>query len=157
MDWTAEEKAAWPEGHKECTDCRKVKPLNEFHKQSSGVMGRTSKCGRCRSDIMKDKRSRDIPHSLLYGAKVRAEKKGIPFELDIEDIVVPDVCPVLLTPFTKGNTDTAASLDRLDASKGYVKGNVNVISRKANRIKNNASVGDLQRVVAWMVEASSVV
>lgn len=44
------------------------------------------------------------------------------------------------------------SIDRLIPELGYVKGNVVVISYKANTIKNNATVDDLEKVLAWLKE-----
>jgi hypothetical protein len=42
------------------------------------------------------------------------------------------------------NLDNSYSLDRIDSNKGYVKGNVWVISRRANVIKNNATLEELE-------------
>jgi hypothetical protein len=43
------------------------------------------------------------------------------------------------------------SLDRIDSSKGYIKGNVWVISLRANRIKNDSTPQEL-RLIADKVE-----
>lgn len=48
--------------------------------------------------------------------------------------------------------DGSPSLDRLDCRKGYVRGNVEVISWKANRIKSNATVMELMKVATYYVE-----
>lgn len=85
----------------------------------------------------------------------RAAERGLPFDLEVEDIVVPDVCPVLGIPLTKeGGEDQDAypSLDRLIPSRGYVKGNVRVISKRANQIKSNATVEEVEKVLAYMKE-----
>jgi hypothetical protein len=42
------------------------------------------------------------------------------------------------------------SLDRIDSDKGYVKGNVQVISYRANMLKSNASIEELEKVLNWM-------
>ncbi len=42
------------------------------------------------------------------------------------------------------------TIDRLDPSKGYVQGNVVVISNKANRIKSNATSDEVMAVAMWM-------
>jgi len=83
----------------------------------------------------------------------KAEKLGIPFNLTPEDVLIPTHCPVLGMPLDKespGQSDDKPSLDRLSPELGYVKGNVKVISMKANRIKNNASVEDLEKVLIYM-------
>lgn len=83
-----------------------------------------------------------------------SKKKGWDFNLDESDISVPEVCPVLGIPLSvnnsESNKDDSPSIDRIDPKKGYTKGNVAVISMKANRIKNDASLEDLQKVVDWL-------
>lgn len=78
-------------------------------------------------------------------AKVRAMKQGLDFNITLEDIpIIEGVCPYLKKPFvTKGRSPYNPSLDRIDPSKGYIKGNVQIISELANRMKSNASTEDL--------------
>ena len=91
-----------------------------------------------------------IKLALLRGAKQRAKTKNLEFNIDISDIDLPEVCPLLGIPLhsseRKNNisVDGSYSLDRIDPTKGYIKGNVWVISYKANRIKNNASLEELE-------------
>ncbi len=90
---------------------------------------------------------------LLRHAKERAALKGIPFALCVDDIFIPEHCPVFGIPLQmgrKGRSDSAPTLDRIDNSKGYVRGNVAVISWKANRTKSDASASELERIAAWM-------
>jgi hypothetical protein len=89
---------------------------------------------------------------LLKSARYRANKKGIAFNLTKEDLVVPKVCPLLgiklESQIGKGYAkDNSPTLDRLDPSKGYVKGNVWIISMKANRIKNDATLEEIKTLV----------
>lgn len=83
---------------------------------------------------------------LLTGAKKRAKDKNMDFNIDKEDINIPDRCPILDLPF-EYNTGTVGpmspSLDRIDSTLGYIKGNVKVISHRANTIKNNLALEDL--------------
>jgi hypothetical protein len=88
---------------------------------------------------------------LVSTAKGRAKRRGIPFSLTVSDLEVPDVCPYLKTPFIP-KTMYAMSLDRIDNSKGYVKGNVEVISRKANTMKSNASTEELLEFAYTILE-----
>ena len=74
-------------------------------------------------------------------AKSRATEKGREFNIELSDIVIPDFCPVLGVPMDR------PSLDRIDSSKGYVKGNVRVISHRANMLKNNATIEELELVL----------
>lgn len=88
------------------------------------------------------------PRAYLWSTvKYRAKKESIPFNLDIEDIVIPTHCPYLGIELTtekgNGHADNLMSVDKIVPSLGYVKGNVEVISYKANRMKNDASIKEL--------------
>jgi len=91
--------------------------------------------------------------SLYEGAKRRGKKEGVPFDITIDDIVIPEVCPVLGIPIEVGgppNHSNLPSLDRFVPDKGYVKGNVSVISLRANSLKKNASTEEVRRLLEWM-------
>lgn len=84
---------------------------------------------------------------LVVSAKKRAAKNGLPFSLSIKDILIPDLCPLLGIPLIVGTGRVNANsptLDRIDNSKGYVPENVWVISYKANTIKSNATIAEIE-------------
>jgi hypothetical protein len=86
---------------------------------------------------------------MVRAAKARAASVGIPFRLTPDDIQIPQVCPVLGIPLIVGQsqaTDNSPSLDRVVPLLGYVPGNVLVMSNRANRIKNNATIPELRMV-----------
>jgi hypothetical protein len=88
---------------------------------------------------------------MLNRARHSAKKKGIPFNLTKADILpFPKVCPVLGTPLIYGATRaelwSTPSLDRIDNSRGYVKGNVVLVSYRANVIKGDATVSELEKL-----------
>jgi hypothetical protein len=91
---------------------------------------------------------------LLSGAAHRAKQNSTPFDLAVADLVWPDTCPVLGIKLTyngqSGAKDTRASLDRLKPAMGYIKENVRVISMRANRIKSDATIEELQKIIAYM-------
>lgn len=90
-----------------------------------------------------------VVRSMVRGAKARATKAGVPFSITPNDIVIPHECPVLNIPILVGQdkaSDFSPSLDRVVPLLGYVPGNVIVISNRANRIKNNATVFELRQV-----------
>jgi hypothetical protein len=91
---------------------------------------------------------------LLYHAKSRAKKAGLPFNLTVEALYWPALCPVYGFPLDycahKSMVDNAPTLDRIDSSGGYVVGNVQVISWLANRLKSNATLAELQQLVRYM-------
>lgn len=89
---------------------------------------------------------------LLRGAKQRAKLKGIPFDISYTDFDIPEYCPLLNIKLVKHvgdkeKYDNSPSLDRIIPELGYVKGNVWIISDRANRIKSNASLEELELLV----------
>jgi hypothetical protein len=93
---------------------------------------------------------------LLTGAKSKAKKAGVLFNLTIRDLDTPGFCPVLgieLDWGGGGTRDNAPSLDRLVPALGYVKENVRVISYRANRIKNDSSPEEIVRVAIYLCES----
>ena len=104
----------------------------------------------------KDYRLKNPAYALLAAARNRARKYGLPFELKASDIIVPEFCPVLGIKLQINDGvvgPNSPSLDRFDYRKGYVTGNVRVISFKANTIKSNAKVWELEAVVQYMKES----
>lgn len=88
---------------------------------------------------------------LVNSARNRAKKKGLDFNISEEDITIPKYCPVLKVEM-KRLTPYAPSIDRIDSSKGYIKGNVQVISLKANKMKNDSSLKDLRSFAQWVIK-----
>jgi hypothetical protein len=83
------------------------------------------------------------------GAKIR----GLPFTIEVSDIHIPAVCPLLgIAIERKGTvrTDNSPSIDRIDSSLGYVKGNVWIVSWRANNIKTDATLEELELLVAGL-------
>lgn len=92
-----------------------------------------------------------LARNMLDRAKRRAEEKNLEFNLEITDINIPERCPVFNKEFIIGsNNNFSPSLDRIDNTKGYIKGNVQVISRKANTIKSNATPEEVMLVARFM-------
>lgn len=87
----------------------------------------------------------DNPERYLFlSARARAKRKGLEFTLDVKDVVIPEVCPVL------GINMESPSLDRKDNSKGYTKDNTRVISNRANSLKKDATLEELQLLCKYM-------
>jgi hypothetical protein len=90
---------------------------------------------------------------LIYAAKDRAKRNGIPFNITHKDIQIPHCCPFLgikIFPGVGKMTDNSPTLDRIQPDLGYTKGNVLVISNRANRLKNNATLEELELIVAGL-------
>lgn len=90
---------------------------------------------------------------LLKNAKRRAKEKGLEFDLNHSDVKIPKVCPILGIPLFSADgyaKDNSPSIDRIDPTRGYVRGNVMVISFRANTLKNDASIDELKRVLDFL-------
>jgi hypothetical protein len=88
-------------------------------------------------------------------AKSRAKDRGLDFNITLDDVVIPPVCPVLGIPLQahtgrSGAYKDSPSLDRIDNNKGYVTGNVQVISQLANAMKGAATIAELHSFADWV-------
>lgn len=134
-----------------CSGCKQTKPLERFSRSRIKKHGRANWCKDCMRTLYtqpiylerrKQRRARDIVHSLYIETRCRARKSGIAFDIEELDLHLPLLCPVLGVPFYLGGgprQNYSPSLDRTVNELGYVKGNVVVISWLANRIKGNHS------------------
>lgn len=100
----------------------------------------------------RDKENSWAENRMYVRVKSRAKLSGILFNLDVEDIVIPDYCPVLGMELKTASghnqhKPNSPSLDKIIPELGYVKGNVRVISMRANHLKSNASVEELELVL----------
>lgn len=114
-------------------------------------------CKTCHTAQSEAKRIEDreanLPKWMLRNARHRAKAQGVPFDLEETDIEISSVCPVLGIPLvvSRGHfTDNSPALDKFIPELGYVKGNVTVISQKANMMKSNATLQEVEALAAWM-------
>lgn len=112
------------------------------------------KANRAASNAATKKYREKYPEFGLWAsAKYRAKKRGTPFSISRKDVVIPEFCPVLGIKLQKGSKhglDDSPSIDCLIPEKGYVPGNIAVISYRANTIKSNASAAELRAVTDWL-------
>lgn len=94
---------------------------------------------------------KNIVHYLLKHAKARAVKKNLDYNLVPEDIILPEVCPILGIPFNKDITRYTYSIDRLDPTKGYTKDNIWIISHIANAMKWNSTHEERVLFAKWVL------
>lgn len=134
-----------------CFRCKKMRPTSE-----RGPETRYYRCIHCPvtsthgSDLA-------VATKLVRRARVRAEKLGIPFDLKPEDLTIPKYCPVLglelkISHYSQGDTTihNSYSLDRIIPEKGYVRGNVAVISNRANTLKRDGTLSEFRSLLAWL-------
>lgn len=131
---------------KQCHDCMKVLPSTQFGKVLTRADGLSHRCKPCA--LAHSKRyARDSRERVMWlAAKSRAKKQGVPFDIEIEDIVIPDKRPVLGVEWGSDRKSNLPSLDKIIPAKGYVKGNIAVMSMRANRLKNDATPDELRRL-----------
>lgn len=96
----------------------------------------------------------DEPERILwYKAKERARALKLPFTLTVDDLVIPEFCPVLGIPLIHGKGKWHANsptVDRRIPELGYTKGNARVISWRANDLKKDGTLEEFQKIVAYM-------
>lgn len=131
---------------RECTNCGKM-----FKKVSATV----ALCNYCNSERVKNSFSPEW--KMHQRAKCRAKLKDKEFDIEIEDINIPEYCPILgirleVHSGKSGAYKNSPSLDRIDNSKGYTKNNIQVISQQANAMKANASKEELLSFALWILE-----
>ena len=103
-------------------------------------------------------------HNNLVAVKGRAKRNGLDFDLDVDFLrsIVTTHCPIFGVELIYGlkkdvdftDRGKGASLDRKDSARGYTKDNVWIISYRANSIKQDATIAELEQVVEglrrWM-------
>lgn len=96
--------------------------------------------------------------AILNAARARALDRGIEFSLTRDQValMIPSVCPLLGIPLIVSKElshlgkDHAVSVDRIDSNLGYTMDNIQIISYRANRIKNDATFEEFERMyIAW--------
>lgn len=138
------------------------KPCSHGHHAPRSVWGR---CLDCYRNSWADPSNEKIytytrefyrknPHKRLVNqARVRAKRKGLAFDITYDDVTIPPICPVLGIPLKshqgKRLQDDSATIDRIDSSRGYTRDNIVVISWRANRLKNDATVNELEQIVKF--------
>ena len=147
-----------PEKNHLCKWCNEVKIYHNFREVNKNLhLGfkkkggwtdiegkkRYSYCKKCESDRQKRKRDERPAHRLFLLAKRRAKREGLIFDITTEylESIWPkdNKCPILKTEFLSGmkNKYQLPTLDKVVPKKGYTKGNVAIISFKANNIKSD--------------------
>jgi len=135
-----------------CKKCHIEKDLKDYPESyakkkdgSPAGDGRRTECRIC-ANIRRKKVYDNNPISrMLMNSKSRSQqsKRGkLEFNITAADVPIPKICPILKIPLVLGKANDykyAPSIDRIDSSKGYIKGNVRVVSAMANRMKSNAS------------------
>ena len=145
-----------PNRYKICKECNQSLNLNKFSliEKWDVNSGTKNTCKKCSIKIRQtEKLNRDWKVDaarLLYkNIKSRCKRINREFSIDLEDIIIPEKCPVFGFELKREDRQTwmcAPSVDRIDSSKGYIKGNVTVVSRRANILKKDATLEELEQL-----------
>jgi hypothetical protein len=126
---------------------------NKIHHREVGAIWRRNNAEKFAA-IKLAWKERNPERRLLHAAKMRARALKVPFDLDVSDIVIPTHCPILGIKLKPGGSGRAkpdcVSLDRFKPSLGYVRGNVTVISWRANCLKRDGTLEEFEKLVAFM-------
>jgi len=105
-------------------------------------------------------KNRDVKDSytrewqMWNGARTRAKEQGLPFDISPSDIVIPEFCPILGIKLDRDRQDktkqSSPSLDKVIPELGYVKGNIEVISYRANRMKSDLTMEVINKLVEYI-------
>lgn len=161
-----------PVAERACTKCGEVKAASEFNLNRTNGWPATDGtrrerlCKACRTAnrrspssraanrrIIRARRRQRPEQELCYAARRRAKARELEFNLTPDDIFIPDACPILGIPLVPGkgkSHDSSPTLDRINPDRGYVVGNVLVISHLANRLKSDARPWQLFRVAMFL-------
>jgi hypothetical protein len=152
MIFNKEEIDSWPQGTKRCRDCLQILPFSVFAVNRSGVLGRRSACRECRGpEYRAQYLKRTFEDTMLKSAQQRAKDKGRVCDITIDDIVIPEICPILNVPIQLvRNSQYGPSLDRINSDRGYTKDNIIVMSRRANVLKNNMTLDEAKLLLYWL-------
>lgn len=128
--------------HRECTSCGTM-----FEITSKMTLCKACNCSRVKSLTPEWK--------MHQRAKQRCKASGREFTISVEDIKIPEVCPILgiklnMNSGRSGAYTNSPSLDRIDNRRGYTPDNIQVISQKANAMKHAASNQDLHKFADWI-------
>ena len=141
-----------------CTSCKKKLSKENFRKiNRSNWQGLYPQCKSCENTLMQARYINNPIPQMLSNAKIRAKQKGVDFNLTSKYLkkIFPknNKCPITGLNFQFGyknkekiNKNNSPSLDRIIPSKGYVEGNVMVISDLMNRMKQDSTYEDIEKL-----------
>lgn len=148
---------------RKCSACGELKQFpNSFYKKSGSRSGYSSHCKECHKKASlknrNDRYENDPFREKHYNLKSSANYQGIPYDLDkyyLESIWTGK-CAIFGTDiFIKTDRKKSrehAEVDKINPQLGYVRGNVQWASHRANRLKDNATIEELEMVLNNMKE-----
>lgn len=142
----------------QCVRCENFHIFTDFiktrKKDEKGENGRNKVCKHC---VYINAKGRDKRKTHLNAIRFRCKKRGIPFNMTLEDLEIPKVCPILGVEILESWGDgggfakyNSPSVDKIIPELGYVKGNIQIISNRANQMKTDATIENIRSLLAYM-------
>lgn len=145
-----------------CKNCLKQASKKQKEKRTKAIINglcitccknESTNNHRCEICLKKYKRDLPLATKLFRNARSRATKNNLEFSIIESDIVVPEYCPILgmkLQENILSAKSNSYSIDRIDSNKGYVKGNIHVISHRANQLKSDGTIQELEALLSYL-------
>lgn len=98
-------------------------------------------------------RDNDPKELILRRTKNSASQRGLEHTISKEDFNIPEYCPILgikLVMNIGKPRNNSPSMDRINNDKGYIPGNVCIISKEANRMKSNHTKESLDKLIDYI-------
>ena len=143
-----------------CCRCKNERLETFFPKDLRRSGARKTTCHYCLTEHNKQKRIENPAHAMFIQAKSRSKRKGINFNIEESDIIVQKTCPALgielkCSSIKRQICDNSPTLDRVNPLLGYVKGNVKVISWRANKLKGEGTLAEHEALVKFLEDKLS--
>ena len=138
---------------KKCSDCKTKQSRIQFNKDRTTRDGLSYHCKNCSKNRYKNNKISSPKTLMLAAAKQRAKRDKVICNITENDILIPERCPILNIPLKiniKKWENDSPSLDRIIPKLGYTKDNIKVISWRANALKRDASIEELESIVKYM-------
>lgn len=163
MEWTLRDGWYWPhrpcaKGHltprnrfNQCIQCTREYRKTKGHFRESTKNWQNNNRDRVR-ELSRIWHKNNPEKRLLTFCKVNAKRQNVPFDLTLQDIKIPTLCPVFGVKLRRnaGKRDNwSPSVDRIIPEKGYVRNNIIIVSWRANFIKSDATIEELEALAIF--------
>ena len=94
-------------------------------------------------------------HARFQRKRIHARRANIEFTIQQNEIIYPTQCPILgleLDYYASQRQENSASFDRFDPKIGYTKENTQIISWRANRIKNDGTEEEHFKIAYYLLK-----
>jgi len=145
-----------------CNKCKIEKTIDNFAQRSNEKYRKGAYRGTCKDCHNQKQREWHKHHQInnyfrYKCTKVKAKSKRLGIEFDLTPEYLESIwsgkCPVSGNTLIQGaekDSKDSAELDRIIPKLGYVQGNVAFLSAKVNRLKNDATVDQLEKLLEWL-------